>query len=108
MIVNLTVAFDSGETHELKCDSRDILAWERAGTDRALGQLLGLAVSQERLYSLAFATLRRRNLFTGKQAELEMQATVDMGHKAKPESPEVDETDDDPTQPDPSAEAPSS
>lgn len=106
MLINLTVEFPDDERPdiELTCDARDILAWERAAPDRALGQLLGLSIKQGDLYSLSFAALRRRGLFDGKQSELELTALVNMGHKRNPGSEEVDRSGEDPTQKDHSAD----
>jgi hypothetical protein len=108
MQVRLTVTFDhkhGGQKFEITCGSRDILAWEKAGPGRAAAQVIILTNFEiDNLYSLAFATLRRQELWSGTEKELRDQAELDLGHNSAPEvddeaEPEGD-PEDIPTQPD--------
>lgn len=109
MQLRLTVTFDQehgGEEFKITCGPRDQLAWEKAGTDRAVGRVMSLAYKLDDLYSLAFATLRRQKLWDGKESELRDWADVEIGHAADDSG--EDTSDEDPTQPGPSTDEPSS
>ncbi len=107
MQVRLTVTFDQkhgGQQFKLTCGSRDILAWEKAGPGRAAAQVVILsAFALDDLYSLAFATMRRQELWSGTEKELRDQAEIDLGHIDSPEpeedEPEAGDPEDLPTRP---------
>lgn len=110
MKIRLTVTFDqeapanAGEVFELTCESRDILAWEKAGPGRAAAQVINLAGFRlDDLYSLSFAAMRRQELWGGKEDELRKWAEIDLGHATvskEDEQSEAEEEADPPTQPD--------
>lgn len=103
MQIRLTVTFDQahgGDTFQLTCGPRDQLAWEMAGTDRSAGRLVTMAYRLDDLYSLAFATMRRSGVWTGKESELRDWADISIGHTATDSGEDLD--DEDPTQSGPS------
>jgi hypothetical protein len=109
MKIRLTVTFDQkaptnpGDKFELTCESRDILAWEKAGPGRAAAQVLNLAGFRlDDLYSLSFATLRRQDLWGGKEQELRDWAEIDLGHASVSKEDEEREADEDSDPPTPS------
>lgn len=108
MQVRLTVTFDQGHEVDgaavmpLTCSARDILAWEKAGPGRAAAQVVMLSQFKlDDLYALAFATMRRQGLWSGKEADLRAHAEVDLGHTTSPETDavETESPDEDPTPP---------
>jgi hypothetical protein len=106
MKIRLTVTFDqkaptnAGEVFELTCDTRDILAWEKAGPGRAAAQVLNLSgFRADDMYALAFATMRRQGLWGGKEQELRDWSVFDLGHAAVSKEDEEREADEDPDPP---------
>lgn len=107
MKIRLTVTFDqkaptnAGEVFEITCESRDILAWEKAGPGRAAAQVVTLtAFKLDDLYALSFAAMRRQSLWGGKESELREWAEIDLGHAAvskEDEEREASEEQDPPT-----------
>lgn len=103
MQVRLTVTFDEdhgGKEYKLTCTSRDILAWEKAGPNRAAASVVVMANFRlDELYALAFATMRRQGLWDGSEKELRDWAEIDLGHYTADveDEPEHGESDD-PTQ----------
>ena len=85
MQIRLTVTFDQehgGKTHQITCGTRDILAWEKAGPNRAAAQVVNMSSFRvDDLYALAFATMRRQGLWDGKESELRDRAELDLGHR---------------------------
>lgn len=109
MQIRLTVTFDQehgGKEFKLLCTARDQLAWEQAAPDRSAGRLMTAAYKLDDLYALAFSTMRRQNLWDGKERELRERAEVEIGWSADDSG--EDDTDEDPTQSGPSTGEPSS
>lgn len=99
----LTARFDDGNDIEVTAGPRDQLAWEKSAGNRALSQLLSGDYRIADLYSLAHAALKRQGLYSGTLKDFEESADVEMGHKSKGEdAAEVDDADENPTQPGPS------
>lgn len=93
MKVRLTVVFDQGHEIDgerelqLECGSRDILAWEKAGPNRAAAQVVLLSQFKiDDLYALAFATMRRRGLWSGAEKDLREHSEIDLGWTSAPEA----------------------
>lgn len=102
MEVRMTVTFDQkhgGDQYVITSDTRDILAWEKAGPNRAAGQVVGVTALTtfrvDDLYSLAFATMRRQDLWQGSEKELRDNAVIDLGHPYTPSVEDAPELEDD-------------
>lgn len=103
MRLPLSVSFpdhSDRESYVVVADARDQLKWERAKQGRALGNLIGLSVLAEDLYSLAHIASLRTKKYSGALESFEDEAVVEMGAR--------DNADEHPTKQGPSTDESSS
>lgn len=62
---------ESGETTELKADSRDVLVWEKTSRSNETYIELITGMSMAKFYRLAHIAAKRQEVFTGKLADFE-------------------------------------
>jgi len=83
----IRVTPDGGERYVLEVDSRDIEFWERI-SGRTLGDLEAASISMGLVYSLAEATAKRQNRFSGTLAEFKEICRVGIIESPGPTEPD--------------------
>ena len=64
---------ETGETTELKADSRDVLVWEKTSRSNETYIDLITGMSLVKFYRLAHIAAKRQDLFSGKLADFEQK-----------------------------------
>lgn len=76
-MMRMRVSPDGGEPYELEAASRDVVAWEKAGRDRAFSNFAE-KLRMSDVYALAHVTARRMGRYDGSLEAFEATCDIDL------------------------------